>query len=329
MKKYINITGILLTLCLCFMSCSDDNNNTTMLKNDCLKRSAGPNVAGLNIEFAYAMAVPCNTGRIVSAQVEADIPGTEGTWMENNSYHTSRETGADVPVLIGNPSVTTGSKTEVEFTVDTCAATLRYYYQIPEEARGKQVSFTFSAKSSAGETASYKMGPYQISKMDIKKDITLTRANCYISIEDMAVYNATQAADIPSKIDLVYLWRDIEGITFGHAFVSPAAGPQYLPNITLPPGLTNDTRIRKEYGIHDRHLATLDGDDAVQSGVFIDDIDFETIKLDDMPDYALDLRKYSCLWIETHDGKYRAFIYVSRFANISGGTIHMKRYQMK
>lgn len=70
-----------------------------------------------------------------------------------------------VGVELGSPSETNGGVTEVHFTVDTCASTLRYYYIIPEEARGREVSFTFSAESSNGQAVNYKMGPYKISNM--------------------------------------------------------------------------------------------------------------------------------------------------------------------
>src|SRR5690606_41678650 len=40
------------------------------LHNDVIKRTLGPNVVGLDIEFAYAMALPREEGRIVSAQVD-------------------------------------------------------------------------------------------------------------------------------------------------------------------------------------------------------------------------------------------------------------------
>jgi len=58
--------------------------------------------------------------------------------------------------------------------------------------------------ASNGEKVSIKMGDYEIATMDMKLDLNLTSTNCYISIEDMAVYNATSAAAIPDKIDLVF-----------------------------------------------------------------------------------------------------------------------------
>lgn len=296
----------------------------TQLQNECIKRSLGPNVVGLDLEFVYAMALGYNAGKITSAQVEASIPGASGTYLEHRSFYTNGS-GVDVPVTVGNPSVTTGAKTEVVFTKDTCAAALRYFYIIPEEARGKEVTFTFSAKASTGETVSYKMGPYQIAKMDMKLDLVLSDNNkMYLSVADMAVYNAAEAAANADKIDLVYLYRSISGITFAHALAAPAANPEYLPGITLPAGAANNTKYLKVYGLRDRHLARL------QYGIYVDDVDFEKIDFTNATNYGLNMKVESGAWVETADGKYRAYIFVNKVDNAKKEmTVSVKRYAMK
>ncbi|KAA6336028.1 hypothetical protein EZS27_015782 [termite gut metagenome] len=295
-------------LSLLFLAaCEDDDNNklSTALNNDCIKRTLGPNVVGLNIDFVYAMALPPSEGKIVSAQVEASIAGASGTYLEHRSFYTDGS-GSDVPVVVGNPSVTSGAKTEVAFVKDTCAASLRYYYKIPAEAKGKQVEFTFSAQASNGQTISYKMGPYDIAKMDMALDLVATDGStCYISLADMAVYDAAGAAANAAKIDLVYLYRKISGITFEHAFVSPAADAQYLSDVALPSGVHNNTLIREVYGLRDRHLARL------QYGIYVDDPDFLTLDFTNMPNYAINVKNEGGVWVETQDGKYRAYIYVN------------------
>src|SRR2546421_6382722 len=183
---YFNYTSLLITLLLFMGACKKQEYNLPtpkdVLQNDVIKRSLGPNVVGLNIEFAYAMALPKAKGKLVSAEVEASIAGAPGTYLENNSYYTTGG-GVDVPVLVGQPSVTQGTKTTVNFTVDTSASTLRYFYVIPEAARGKTVSFTFSAKSSDGQSVSYNMGPYTIAKMDMVRSLTVKDGGAmYISI---------------------------------------------------------------------------------------------------------------------------------------------------
>ncbi len=332
MKRY-NITKIFLLTVLTFFlaACSEDEGDNTLIKNACLKWTQGPNLAGQEIEFSYAMAVPYNSGQIVSAWVEASIPGANGTWMDPHSYYTDPDGQNDVGILVGNPSVTEGKTTTVDFVVDTCAATLRYHYVIPEEAKGKKVSFKFMAKASNGETISYDMGPYNISMLDMKLDLTLTRANRYISIEDMEVYDAATAATIPNKIDLIYHWQEMStsGVEFGHSFMSATSDPVYFTNLTLPEGLYRKSKIRKG-GIKDVHLARLHLKPVpeAQPQVYVDDIDFQEIDLSNMPDYALGLIADDGMWVETDDGKYRAYIYINSTRDITGAVISMKRYQM-
>ena len=326
-RKYYSLTFLLFSV-IFFNACKDEEYSLPVAKtefqNDCIERSLGPNVVGQNIEFVYAMALGYNTGKIISAQVEASIAGATGTYLEHRSFYTN-SSGVDVPVTVGNPSATSGTKTGVIFTKDTCAAALRYYYYIPEEARGKTVSFTFSAKASTGETVSYKLGPYTITKMDMKLDLVLTdNTLSYLSIADMAAYSATDAAAKAGKIDLVYLYRSISGITFAHALASPAASSEYLPGVTLPAGVTNSTKFLKVYGLRDRQLARL------QYGIYVDDLDFETIDFTNAPNYGLNLKVESGAWVETADGKYRAYIFVNNVDNTKKQmTISIKRYQMK
>jgi len=326
-RKYFHYTAFLLTLILFVTACKEEEYKLpsagTELKNDCIKRSLGPNLVGLNIEFAYAMALPADKGKIVSAQVEASIAGASSTYLENKSYYTNSG-GVDIGIPIGDPSVNEGATTTVTFTRDTSAATLRYFYTIPEEARGKSVSFTFTAKSSDGKTVSQKMGPYEIANMDRTLNLIVKDGDAsYISIEDMAVYNAADAASKADKIDLVYLYRGNLN-SFTHALVSPGADPQYLPDIALPSGVNKSTKVRKEFGLRDQQLGN------PKYGIYIDDVDFKELDLTDVPNYALNLKEEAGAWVETADGTYRAYIFVNKVDNAGKSmTISMKRLKMK
>lgn len=325
MKRICFLYITLLCTSLLFIgSCKDDQYSLpaagTELSNDGIKRTIGPNLVGSRIEFAYAMAIPPAKGKLISAQAEASIAGAAGTYLENKSYYTNGS-GIDVGIPIGDLSQTEGAVTKVTFNKDTSAATLRYYYIIPETARGKTVSFTFSANSSDGGKVTYAMGPYTISKMDMVLDLNVVDgAACYISIADMAVYNTSEAALNPDKIDLVYLYRSIP-TSFSHALVSPAADPVYLPGIILPAGLTRNTRISKAWNLRDFNLARL------QYGVYIDDLDFQQLNISDAPNYAVSLKAEAGAWVETSDGKYRAYIYINSVANTTkSAKISIKRY---
>lgn len=294
-----------------------------VLQNDCIKRTQGPNIVGQAIEFAYAMAILPEKGKLVAAHVEASIEPAAGTWLENKSYYTNNS-GVDVGITVGNPSVTTKNITTVTFNVDTNAATLRYYYIIPDAAKGQTVSFTFSAESSDGETVSYKMGPFTISKMDMKRNINVSDGNlAYISIADMASYNASDAAAKAGSIDLVYLYRNLTTSAFNHALVSPAADPQYLPGITLPTGVNRSTNERKAFNLQDYNLAQL------QYGIYIDDPDFQQLNVSNEPNFAINLKQEAGVWVETADHKYRAYIYFNSVNNTTkSAVISMKRYAL-
>ena len=324
-NKYIHL-ALLMVFVVFLNSCKEEEyalpSPKSGLNNDVIKRSIGPNLAGQNLEFAYAMAIPQVEGKIVSAQVEASIPGAAGTYLENKSYYTNNS-GVDVGIQIADPSVTEGNKTTVTFTKDTCAATLRYYYVIPAEAKGKEVSFTFTATSDNGQKATYKMGPYSVTKMDMALDLNLSNnANCFLSIENLAVYNATDAAANADKIDLVYLYRNIAGISFGHALVAPATTAEYLDGQVLPAGVSNNALIKKVWALRDRHLARL------QYGVYVDDVDFTQLNLTGSPNYALNLKAESGIWIETANKKYRAYVYVNAVNAAGTAKVSIKRYQM-
>jgi hypothetical protein len=289
------------------------------LQNDVIKRTQGPNIVGQSIEFAYAMAISPGFGKLVSAEVEASIAGATGTYLENNSYYTN-QSGVDVGVPIGQPSVTNGTKTTVTFTKDTSAATLRYFYVIPPEARGKSVSFKFSAKSDDGESVSYSMGPYTIAKMDMVRNLAVSNNNlAYISVADMTVYNAAAAATNAAKIDLVYLYRNLTTSAFNHALVSPAADTLYLPGVTLPAGVNRSTQMIKVFNLQDYNLAQL------QYGIYIDDLDFEELSFAAAPNFAINLKAEAGVWVETADGKYRAYIYINSVNSNGSAVISIKR----
>ncbi|WP_262249717.1 DUF4466 family protein [Parapedobacter soli] len=314
------------------MGCNDDmvliGDPVTALNNDCIKRSlpVAPNLIGQEIEFAYAMALPEELGNLTSAQVVASIPGGAGTYFDPNSYYTNAS-GEDVAVLVASESQTSGGTTSIQFSADTCAATLRFYYIIPEEARGKEVSFVFSVKASNGQSAEYKMGPYKISEMDMTRSLLLTSdEQCYISFrgssEAAVIYSKTDLDADPSlasQIDLVYARHSSADIS--HALYAADAPEAYRPDVVFPSGFSSQTKMIKEYGLRDRQLSDL------QYSHFIDDLDFETINMDRSTNYVLALKEEAGVWVETADASYRAFIFINN-AGSSGMTISVKRYKM-
>lgn len=324
MKIKYSLLVCLLALTGFLMSCEKDpilmKDPVTELSNDCIKRTlpTQPNIVGEVIEFAYAMAIPSKLGKLTSAQAVATIAGADGTRFDPNSYHTNNS-GADVPVLVCNDSQNSGATTSIQFSADTCAATLRYYYVIPEAARGKDVSFKFSVKSSNGQTAEYELGPYSISKMDMSLNQTLTHGDkCYLSFhnpgEAVHVYSEAEAGS--AEIDLVYGYSTLSDIN--HAFFTPGAPAELHPGITVPSGAGNSKLVRV-YNLQDRQLSNLN------NAKFIDDLDFVKQDFTGFTTYALRMGEQYGVWVETADGKYRAYVYVNS-VKTNTMTVSVKRY---
>jgi hypothetical protein len=318
-----------LFIALCF-GCKEEEyqipTTSDKLQNDLIKRSLGPNIVGGTIEFAYAAGIIPDKGKLVSMSVEASIPGETGTYLDHRFYNTS-SSGVDVGVAVGDASVTTGKVTQVNYTGDFSAATLRYFYKIPEEARGKSVSFTFTAKSSNGETISYQSGPHEIRRMDMALDLVAKDGtDFYISISDMKVYNAAFAAANPDKIDLVYLYRAPANVTYLHSLVAPTADPIYLPTFTMPAALKNRTKLIKAFTVRDQQLSR------IQYGVFVDDDDLSSKDFNAAPDFAINMKVEGGVWVQTADGKYNAYVYVNTVTNtatVKEMKISIKRLTIK
>lgn len=313
-----------------FIGCKEEEYSVPEVKsglqNDCIKKSTGPAMAGIDIEFMYAMAIKKTEGKLVSAQVEASIPGAAQTYLEHRSFHTDAD-GNDVGITVATPSVTNGAVTRITFNRDTNAVTLRYYYRPAPVSVDKEVSFIFSATSSNGQTVSYKMGPYKIRRLEIATNLAVSNENrCFISLENMAVYNATEAAAIPEKIDVLYLYRVISGITFNHSLVAPAADPIYRPGMTLPAGVDRNTRIQKAWNVRDIQLgANVSGNNAY---VYLDEEDFRMLDLSAAPNFAVNMLAQSGIWVETADRKYKGYIYVNSTNANGSAVIGIKRYRI-
>lgn len=345
--KYAMLSAIAL---VCF-SCSDDDDNTS-IQNDMIKKTVSPAIVGEKIEFAYAMGT--TTGKLSKAEATASIAGTEGTGFELYSWFTARgdlnvggvsyRGGDDVPLQTVSNTSTNGATSIAEMMdkvdahyinptiafgtsqTELIAATLRYNYVVPEEARGKTVSFVFTATASTGAKVSYQTPAYTISKMDMKRLIEMENEGaCYFSIADMKAYTKeeVEAQGLASKIDFIYLYEPkLNGYDYNHSFVSPATDPAYIAiSGIVPNGAFNSTPMEKRANVHDAQLK------GSNPATYVDDIDFETLDLTGALDYVLDFKKDDSAFMKSADGKYAAYIYVN---SIGSGkmTISIKRYPL-
>lgn len=320
MKSKRTLLASLFIGTLLLAGCSDDDSSKTLLGNDCIKRTVSPNIVGEYIEFAYAMALPSSAGKLESASVTATIAGASGTYLDQKSYHTN-SSGQDVGIVVAEKSQLQGNICNTKFIVDTCASTLRYFYQIPEEARGKDVSFTFAVKASNGEQQQYEMGAYKISKMDMEKNLVLTHGDSsYISLKSLKVYSLSEITANPalaSEIDVIYGYSGKS--TIGQALYAPTVSGEYLDKTVIPSGMTSDSKLIKVWALRDQQLSDL------QWAIFVDDLDFEKQSFVNSNNYYLGLKAENGVWVETGDKKYRAYIYINSIAN-GKMTVSIKRY---
>ncbi len=337
-----------------FASCSDDNDNSGSMRNDFIKKTTAPAIVGEQIEFAYAMGT--TNGRLSTAEAVVSTAGGTGTGFGLYSYFTSRGNltigstkyvaGDDVPLKTVKEASTSGaiSTATMMEQVDACyinptvafgtaqtdliAATIRYYYVVPEEARGKEFSVKFSSKSTSGETATYQTPAYKVSKMDMKRSIAMTSNNvCYFSIADMKAYTKAEvdAQNMSAKIDFIYLYQaKLGAYDYGNVFVSPGTDPKYIAISDIVPGnwTKNKTSMEKRVDVKD---AQLKGN---IPNVYIDDIDFETLNLSAAADYVLGFGVDHGAFMKTADGKYAAYVYVNAVNN-GTMTVSIKRYPLK
>lgn len=304
------------------ISCTEETE--TLLKDDYIMKTYAPAVAGEPIEFAYAMGAM--EGFLSEASAQVNISGAGGTGFDPNSYHVDSR-GNDVGVLVADTSTEGGTSTAI-FTYDTVVATLRYSYVVPEEAKGQVVSITFSAESSIGETVSSTVPEFRISKITMKRDIELSDQDvCYFSIGNMQGYTEAEviANGLEDKIDLIYIYDALnpEGFKYGHALVSPGSDERYFNELNVPSSFRiNKTKIEKKAYLWDSHFT------GEVPTVYVDDIDLETLDLTDATDFILGISKRTSAFLETADGRYRAYIYVNN-ARSSTLTFGIKRIEIQ
>ena len=82
--------------------------------------------------------------------------------------------------------------------------------------------------------------------------------------------------------------------------------------------------MSKTWALNDFNLARL------QYGIYIDDVDFQVLDFTNAPNFVINLKAQAGTWVETADGKYRAYIYINAVNNTTPSmTISIKRYLMK
>ncbi len=316
--KFLLIPALLMTL----VSCSEEEEKS--LRNDFIMKTVSPAITGETLEFAYAMGAL--EGTLAKATARVDIAGATGSGFNPKSYHADSR-GNDIGVTVAEISVDE-NQYNADFIVDTVAATLRFNYVVPEEAKGQEISIVFSAESTTGESVSLTTPRYKISQMDIKRDIILSNDNsCYFSLETMRGYTAAEVVSegMQEKIDLIYIYDALnpEGYIYGHSLVSPGTDEKYLNGRVVPEGFArNKSRIEKQVYIRDMQLS------GMVPGHFVDDPDLQTLDMEGAADFILGINTFNSAFVESADGQYRAYLYFNQ-ARSRKLTFGIKRLKVK
>ena len=260
-------------------------------------------------------------------EVTASFPGAEGTGIAINSRYTNPDNGEEEEVRIATETSTEGTVSKA-YIVDTVAATIRYFYVVPEVARGSKIKFHFRSITGTGE-ATVQSPEYTVSNVEIFKNLSLSSGerSCF-SLETMQSYSVAQVEEmgIAGKIDFIYTYKPTmgSGWSFAHGLVSPSNEKGYLYPVEIPLGAANRTLMEKRYW-PDGQLKT--------SGVptiYVDEIDLRQAALDGVTAHAYELGQDQGVLIKSHDGKYIAYLYINETSsNLKRMSFAIKRLTLK
>ena len=63
----------------------------------------------------------------------------------------------------------------------------------------------------------------------------------------------------------------------------------------------------------------------LQYGIYIDDIDLQQVDFTNAPNYAINLKAEAGTWVQTADGKYKAYIFINSVNANGSAVISIKR----
>lgn len=309
MKQFF-ILGWLGLACFSLTGCSDDER--LALQNDLIKKSVAPLVVGEKVQFSYAAGT--TDSKLQTFKVVASAPGAEGTEFEPYTWRT--ENGNEISTVVATNCKTEGTTSTADI-IDSQATTLRYYYVIPPELKGQQVSFVFSATSQDGETATYETPSYPVSSVDMKKKIELCgddNGARYFSVEDMKAYTLEEviSGNLMDRIDFIYAFDATKTVgeneyTYKHAIFAPGASYYYPDDFSLPANWpTKETLMDKKLYVWDGQLK-----DDEHTAIYVDDADLKAATFENSACGILDLRAEGGVFMQTADGKYTAYIYIN------------------
>ena len=313
-------TLIIIGLTLGIVSCKEDNNS---LKNDFIRKGTEPIIVGKPLNFSYAIG-STDGSPIKAVEIVASYPGMENTGIDFYSIYAKPNTTKEEKVRIVKERITEGCSSKA-YLIDTIAATIRYTYVVPEEARGKKIRFHFRSITNNYE-AEIISPEYQVSNVDIFSNIEIKNKQ-FFSIEDIKIYSFDEInnQDIGNKIDFMYLYKEKmgSGWSFGHSIIAPSNDKEYADNEDIPDLAQNKTLIERRFWV-DGQLK----ENSIQS-VYVDELDLLNVSFDNSTSHAYGLNKDQGVVIKTSDNKYVAYLYINNIKKDGSMTFSMKRLKLK
>ena len=357
-KLYLFFPAIWMVFAGIFTSCEKQDDYEPI---QYIKKTYGPIIVGEKYDFAFTVA--SKDGSVLrNMEIEATYAGATGTELDNRCYWTTptgftevvdgravNREGQDRSMeMLSNITSSgnvvkadiRGDVTEMNFSnsgYTSYAITVRFAYVVPEAARGKNVSFTVRWSTQKGSDKGYSTDTYDVSNMDMVKDVVLSDATDhsgkrYFSIADMTSYSLddVNAASKSASIDFVYRYNSSDITTSGgsnvrlnHAIIAPSQ-TVFLDTDYVPASWTkNDTWIEL------RKWDDMQLKGAVPNN-YIDDIDLRTADIRGVSHAEYNLEINFGTVMQTSDGVYRAYVYVKAVNNNDRTmTVGVKRLKIK
>lgn len=307
MKPTATYTMLLMLFAIVAILCPSCSDEPGALRNDFLRKDDGPVLVGNTMEFAYAIG-STDGSPIKAVEITASIPGDPGTCIAQYSRYTNPDNGNEETVRIATRTATEGAVSKA-YIIDTVAATIRYFYTVPEVARGRKVKFSFRSITGSSQAVANTL-EYTVSNVDIFRNLSLTADGaCCFSLETMQAYTPEQVEEegIGHLIDFIYTYKPTmgSGWTFGHALVAPSNDHGYLYPVELPAGAGNHTLMEKRYW-RDGQLRT-----GGTPTIYVDEIDLRCATLDGVTTHAYELGSDQGVLMRSHDNRYSAYLFIN------------------
>lgn len=295
---------------------------------DIRNNSLPPYIVGEKIDLSFA-AGSATKGNLLDLYVKSNIPGASGTLLEKTGIYYNWNLGKDDTYTVFSDVQQQGSDWKGTY-VDTIAATARFHYVIPEEAKGKRVEIVFNANCEGGHGT--KSFDCLVSNVELKRNIPIEVANedgtakSFFSLSKMQAYSLleVQSENIYDDIDFVFLYDDkgpSETWKLNYAILSPSSN--YLPSGVLSESWSkkNDTDIEIK-NWEDYHLQ---GSGRMN---FVDDIDFQEARFVTDTKMCINIANETRSLVKSEDGEWIALIW---FKNVSktNTLLNIKRYRLK